>query len=444
MIMHFGCEDHSSGSSSSQSTEMNAGESSPDQPSDMNSEESLLDVGMTEVDQGETDGSMSPGGAESNSELQVPMVPQTQLSELVILSPNQLRIDDNDVTTYLYDSALKMAVYAGYPTRFELDVSFIILEGCGQGTGSLEIQSVNGENVSAEIINLTSLAIEDWPEGESSVTVDAIYRPGDEDLMRCEEFFSEGQESKVELRYQINAYIPAQIMRNDWPSGCRDTLEDVLLVEGYTQPIQLRLATASGETFTPMNATPRRIVNLNVSGPEGLKSVYPESGISGLQLGPNPGTLSLTAPFGDPINFAIHDIQEVTTWSLAWSIAGVAGGGISELEEGETYDGPWNRTSNRLVPVVTGPFMRDGQPFCVITPSPAWFTLSSDTPEVCRVDTDPYSLSEVGGTPLGHSLSLIADGTCQATLSAPRFNGGLGMNKSITVTINDVDTMVDL
>ena len=98
------------------------------------------------------------------------------------------------------------------------------------------------------------------------------------------------------------------------------------------------------------------------------------------------------------------------------------------------YNGPWQRTSNRILPVMTGRLERGEREICDYELNPKWFIVLSETPETCAVDEVFYDSSEIGGEAIGHSVKLISDGECRLSLSAPQFNGDQGLIETLSVT----------
>ena len=167
-----------------------------------------------------------------------------------------------------------------------------------------------------------------------------------------------------------------------------------------------------------------------------------DQGYLGLRLGTGAGALKLQGPFGAPVVYQIEDGSGITGWSVSWSIAGTAGGGVFDLENGGMYGPPWGRTSNALAPGLTGPLVRNGEALCELNVSPTWFTIVSETPDTCEVYDMTNASFLISGTPVGHSIALRSDGLCRARLEAPRFNGGQGATSSMGVTVTDVDGLI--
>jgi len=249
----------------------------------------------------------------------------------------------------------------------------------------------------------------------------------------------------VEMRFDISARIPTALVPARRPASCRETSETLLMATSLLNSLtRLEMADEEGTSVPARNAEYTHSVALTITAPSGTTLEDPERGIAGVKLGSEAGALTIQAPFGAPVEYTVVDLQDVTDWSVAWSIAGVAGGGIRALEDGRTYDGPWGRTSNRILPVMTGHFASEDSLLCTDQVDPSLFIVTSETPENCSVDDVAYESTEIGGRPMGHSVTVNADGECRLRLSAPDFNGGRGLEDTISVTLTRVDQMIAL
>jgi len=373
------------------------------------------------------------------------MIPKLTSIEQLIVTPEEIIIDNDEAKAYFMKYVLNMTQYEGYSDRYELQFNSPIFVECIEITGTLELQQVMGDGLNIELIETNSIIIENWPLGTSTATVFGIYHPSSDDLINCEGTFDPDIPTLFEIVYEISAEIPTQLTSSPPSAKCNNTAEGLLMANSTLQNIVgVQLLNNEGERVGTQNAEYSHPVPLQISAPIGTTLVTPEQGLGGIHLGPQGGELSISAPFGSPIEYTIIDTQEITDWSIAWSIAGFAGGGIAILDNNTVYDGPWNRTSNRILPVMTDHFVRGNETICTSNIESTWFRISSDTPNTCVVDEVASTSQEVGGKPIGHSVKLIADGECRLTLTAPQFNGEQGLIDTLSITVNNVDQMIDL
>jgi hypothetical protein len=99
------------------------------------------------------------------------------------------------------------------------------------------------------------------------------------------------------------------------------------------------------------------------------------------------------------------------------------------LENGDEVAIDWARP----IQVLTVDEAVDGTKLC----SPldeAWFTLESLTPEVCAIEQQP-NLSPFADHRLQQAALLHASGTCSLRLSAPEFEGGLGLHREFRAEV---------
>ena len=385
------------------------------------------------------------GGQSNTVALSIPMMPKLTSTEQLIFTPQDIKIDNDETKTYFMKYVLKMTEYEGYSNRLERLFNTPIIVDCMPSTGTFELQQVMGDGLNIELIETNSIIIENWPLGTSTATVFGIYHPSSEDLITCEGTFDPNIPTLFEIVYEISAEIPTQLTSSPPSAKCNNTAEGLLMANSTLENIVgVQLLNDEGERVGTQNATYSHPVPLEVFAPLGTTLRTPEQGLSGIHLGALGGPLSISAPFGSPIEYTVIETQEITDWSIVWSIAGVAGGGIPILDNDAVYDGPWNRTSNRILPVMTGHFVRGNDSICTSNIESTWFRISSDTPNTCVVDEVASTSQEVGGKPIGHSVKLIADGECNLTLTGPLFNGEQGLIDTLSITVNNVDQMIDL
>ena len=378
--------------------------------------------------------------------IDIPMIPKEEGVANFILVPNEARQDSEILETYVVNASLQMIVAEGYPTRYKVTLaSPIFASACAQTEGIIELQSVTGDTVDVTLLDETSFLIEGITPSVGVIDAIGIFRPTASDLERCEDTIRPMVDIQLEIRFDIPARIPTALVPARRPVSCQETAETLLMATSSLRTlIPLEMLDEDGASVSARNAEVTHPVALTVTAPSGTTLDDPEQGLRGIKLGSKAGPLMIQAPFGAPVEYTVIDTQDVTAWSVAWSIAGFAGGGIAALEDGMTYDAPWGRTSNRILPVLTDHFASGDSLLCTHQVDPSLFIVTSETPENCSVDDVAHESSEIGGQSMGHSISVNADGECRLRLSAPDFNGGQGLESTISVTLNQVDMMIRL
>ena len=374
------------------------------------------------------------------------MIPKEEGTIKFLLVPNEVRQDSPNSQTYVVSYSLGMAFAEGYPTRYKVTLeSPLFASTCAQSEGFIELQSISGDTVDVTLLDESSFLIEGIMPSVGTINAVGRFRPSASDLERCGDLISPMVEVRLEMRFDIAARVPRTLDRAQPLGACQETSDTLLLPMSSLQHLlPLGILDEDGTPVAITNAEHTHSVAFTATAPAGATLESPELGISGVKLSSNPGPLTIQAPFGAPLEYTVIDPQEVTAWSIAWSIAGLAGGGIAALEDSMIYDGPWGRTTNHILPVLTGHLASGDTLLCTPQVDPNFFTVTSETPENCHVDDLAYESSEVGGQTIGHSVTVTADGECRLRLNAPDFNGAQGLESSISVTLNQVDQMIGL
>jgi hypothetical protein len=373
--------------------------------------------------------------------IEIPMRAKSEGNVKYLLVPNEARMDSESMITYEMSYPLPMVLAEGYPNRYTVHLdSPLFASICSQTEGDIEIQTIESNGITVKQLDLNSFIIEDFIVGTHTVNATGVFRPSANDLERCTDVISPTVEIKVEMSFDINIRTPTQLARS-WYS-CRDTSDQMMMASSSLRTIvEVNMTDDNQELISASNAERTHQIPFVITAPAGSYLEEPELGINGIRLGPAGGSFIIESPFGSPLEYSVIDTSEVTGWSIAWSIAGFAGGGIRELENNATYDGPWGRTTNRILPVITGNFISNDQALCTFSLDPNLFTLDSQTPENCIIDEQQFETTEIGGVAMGYSASLKEDGRCTLVLSAPDFNDGQGLESTMSVIVNEVEFM---
>jgi hypothetical protein len=210
---------------------------------------------------------------------------------------------------------------------------------------------------------------------------------------------------------------------------------------------------AAGEPFYPVNAESGRWLRFDTEACAYGALAWPESPAgpgapAGTQFPMGPARVTLTADVGAPLVAPVQAPGEIDAAEVVFAVAGFGGGPVP-LTDGETLgDQGWGRTARRIFPSVLG-LTSAGVPVCG-APPPEWFVFTAAPPEVCAPrplategDIDPSVRYGLPGPYLGVSAYLVADGTCDLSLTAPAFAAGAGFEARLSATLLNVENMHD-
>jgi hypothetical protein len=134
--------------------------------------------------------------------------------------------------------------------------------------------------------------------------------------------------------------------------------------------------------------------------------------------------------------------ESVTDAAIEFSVGGSAGAPLP-VTEGARIVG-----SSRKVGAIFARISRGNvgaEPLCD-APDPRWFTMASDTPEVCEiVPVDARSCDECSDRSLArHAARLRRDGVCAIRVEGAALNHGHGVRARVSASFERVDQFVDL
>jgi hypothetical protein len=346
---------------------------------------------------------------------------------------------------------LTLAVGDEYPAAHRLSIDELVTAlsvTCGVLSGSLEITALEPTApLRARVVESTGVVIEGVAPGDAHVRVHGRYVPTDEDGANCEGQFTAGTAVDVVVIVRVEGrqamgigFRPASTSL----ISCREARLDMaiagtdlnrLIGDG---PI---LVDAEGDPFRPDNTTAARPMSMGVSAPPGAALAVEADGVAALSLGDAEGTVVIEPVVGPPVEIEVVAASRITEMPLRFDLAGSGGGGIPDLQSGAVYgEGGFGRTANIVAPIMTGLLGVDGDEVCVSAP-PSWFVLETATPDTCAIVTSDFNTTEIYGDPIGSAGRVIADGLCELTVSASRFNGGDGLSAQLSVTFLNTDQL---
>jgi hypothetical protein len=348
---------------------------------------------------------------------------------------------------------LDLLVGEGYPTVFTASAAWRYYGGCGELNGALQFTrvEVDGEAVTARLEGGTSLVLEVRAAGEATVVLRGTYSAPDTDQDACAEDFPPGSVTPVVERVRVRAIAPTAV---EWlrPYACGDG--PMKVVGGaFIDALVPAPVDAAGEPFYPVNAESGRWLRFDTEACAYGALAWPESPAgpgapAGTQFPMGPARVTLTADVGAPLVAQVQAPGEIDAAEVVFAVAGFGGGPVP-LTDGETLgDQGWGRTARRIFPSVLG-LTSAGVPVCG-APPPEWFVFTAAPPEVCAPrplategDIDPSVRYGLPGPYLGVSAYLVADGTCDLSLTAPAFAAGAGFEARLSATLLNVENMHD-
>jgi hypothetical protein len=358
------------------------------------------------------------------------------------------RLSPDGLKTILATQTIDLALGEEYPSSVSVTLRNLVhrlIAPC-LPRGTIALTSIEGEGaISASLLDGTSLVLDATDEGQTEFNLRGAYTPSaDGEPEACGDFFDSDEPVAVEITLTVRARRPAEVLftRRDCPD---------LLVGGSTlEKIMPRvtLLDGDGEQIRAQNVGSVTPVDLTITAPEGAFLGSEEQGAASIRLARAEGVVRIEARGGESVEFEVLATTRIDGLTIEFQMPGVAGTAL-HLESGGHYgqDG-WGRKGRQIAPMLTAGFQVDGETVCV-TPSVEWFELSSATPDTC-VAREP-AIGLLGpddsfnylyeGVFTGHAADVLADGLCELTLTAPRFNGGSGISHFIGVTLDNVDQL---
>ena len=283
------------------------------------------------------------------------------------------------------------------------------------------------EGIHATIVSSTQFQLEDISEGTATVHVSASLSPTQRDQENCPDLFPNATPIYIEHKYTIKGYTLEKYRKTN-TLLCENTLPNVWVRNTRIRDLGILLTSPTGNQFSPANAQSTHPTNLWITAPLGTHVTDQEQGFYSLQSGYETGTLTIEAEFGSPIHIEIIDESNITGWSPSFELAGQTSGGL-ELTTGETY-GKMDGIAEPIRTPTLSEMLKKKRIRCA--PIPIQIGLYWKQKHLIHVSSmmSIQKNPEIYGESLGLSASLIADGECRLTLTAPSLHGGEGLKTS--------------
>lgn len=325
-----------------------------------------------------------------------------------------------------FSGTVSYALGPGYPTTITQTMQAGRWTSCASLRGHYLARSVEGssEAVGATLDAAGELVLSLRAEGSATLTVKGEYEvPAD----GPECGFAPGSRVPVTDIMVVHARRPAGLAVQF--SDCYDA--PVLRVATNVRVVpSFSLVDAKGELFQPRNASSQRPAMLTVRSPEPMAPVQltaadGAAGTLSLMMPDAEGVIELRAPFGPATIVEVVGPERVT----ASSEFGVELKTWAAVDTGDTVDLHWAEA----IQVLTFDERVAGTPLCSGLDD-TWFTLASDTPEVCSVEPKPDP-SHAADHRLTEAAVVSASGECRLKLTAPELGGG-ELSRELVVYVN--------
>ncbi|WP_437967911.1 hypothetical protein WMF04_00820 [Sorangium sp. So ce260] len=338
-------------------------------------------------------------------------------------------------TRVIAEGEATIALGPDYPGTLTITLDAVVDPRCCceplEGTISIDdIGAIQGA-ATVEQTGPTTFAVSVSEEGTSTFDVSGVLAVPAGGLDGCSEY-DDTRELPVTLSMTVRAARPR--WQIEAPAECG---ERTVIQSSRPLPITTVALDAMGQRFWPQNVEHAAVT---VAG-DGVGLRAPEGGAPSDIVATGDGTVVITATDGGASReVSVIPAARIDAMDVVFAIGGYGGGGVV-LTDGETY-GPFHRTANRVVAVVTR-LASAGDPLCSEARTED-FEVTSSTPESCAVDGRLCDSVEVPqGDLLTRSARVTADGTCAVRVDAPAFAGGAGVGAEIAVTLQGTDTMLE-
>jgi hypothetical protein len=345
-------------------------------------------------------------------------------------NPSAFGKPSDDGSELFFKGAVDYALGDGYPTVITQTMTGKRWTACSSPLGgryrALSVDNGSSESATGKLDEQGNLVLTLHSEGTATLTIKGEYEVSAEGP-ECG--FAPSSTVATSDVMVVQVRRPKQLAVQF--SDCYDepvvrVATNVRVVPGFA------LVDGKDVVFQPSNANPRHPATLTIRSTEPLEPVQltapdgPASeGTVNLLTPETAGLLELEAPFGSPTVVEVVEAKRVTT-EVEFGIEVKV---WAPLENGDEVAIDWARP----IQVLTVDEAVDGTKLC----SPldeAWFTLESLTPEVCAIEQQP-NLSPFADHRLQQAALLHASGTCSLRLSAPEFEGGLGLHREFRAEV---------
>lgn len=323
-----------------------------------------------------------------------------------------------------FSGSVSYALGPGYPTTITQTMREGRWTSCGSLRGHYLARSVEGSSdaVRARLDAAGELVLTLHAEGSATLILKGEYEvPAD----GPECGFAPSSRVPVTDVMVVYARRPTQLAMQ--LPDCYDA--PILRVATNVRVVpSFGLVDANGELFQPRNASPQRPATLTVRSAEPMEPVQltAADGVAGtlsLMTPAAEGVFELRAPFGPATVVEVVGPERVT----ASSEFGIELKTWAAITSGDTVDLHWAEA----IQVLTFDEMASGTKLCSGLDD-AWFTLESDTPEVCSVEPKPADSADHR---LTDAAVVYASGACKLKLTAPELGGGGGLSHELAVQV---------
>jgi len=368
------------------------------------------------ISEGEVEGTRDAEPVQG--ELVIPVQAQAQVSSWFSLNGGW------EGVPYTAESSMALGWGPAYPTELTLEPGEFWQGRCGwEGTWTPESVSVGEPGVLDARVVDGSVALDVLGEGSAVLQVVGTFRGG------CPWRDDPPRRKEITFEYEVDVLAPAGAVLQ-LPYSC-EAEDELVLVAGTPQreETRVRATDADGEVRTLANAREDRQVRLTLDLPPGMSAwpPAPDRGFSGVTFTGQGGAVDAIAPTGLVRTLDVVPVSAVTDMDMHFSLPYGTGRGDLPLYDGLSVS--WEQVftpAERMVVATLGAPVVDGVQACT---EPGWdwttYSVSPDQPPL-----DPEYVYPAG--------SIIEDdGPITFTLSAPRADGGRGLQESVTVSFSE-------